>query len=132
MVFYIIFILSVICVLSLNFFAKRYSVSKINDIQRINKLIRQTSRWAVAAEQDTNPYIANLHATYSLGYLMALREIYSDDIIKKLVKVDVRKLETEVTRIMDDAVKLLNVVCPEGKPKNRYLAFLAKEGYFYK
>jgi hypothetical protein len=128
MVLYIIFILSVIYVLSLNLFAKRYSVSKINDIQRINKLIRQTSRWAVAAEQDTNPYIANLHATYSLGYLMALREIYSDDTIKKLVKVDVRKLETEVTRIMDDAVKLLNVVCPEGKPKNRYLAFLAKEG----
>ena len=129
MVFYIIFILSVIYVLSLNLFAKRYTVSKINDIQRIYKLIRQTSRWAVAAEQDTNPYIANLHATYSLGYLMALREIYSDDTIKQLVRVDVRKLETEVTRIMDDAVKQLNTVCPEGKPKNKYLAFLAKEGY---
>ena len=129
MVFYIIFILSVIYVLSLNLFTKRYSVSKIHDIQRINKLIRQTSRWAVAAEQDTNPYIANLHATYSLGYLMALREIYSDDTIKKLVGVDVRKLETEVTRIMDDAVKQLNMVYPEGKPKNKYLAFLAKEGY---
>ena len=129
MVFYIIFILSVIYVLSLNLFAKRYSVNKINDIQQINKLIRQTSRWAVAAEQDTNPYIANLHATYSLGYLMALREIYSDDTIKKLVGVDVRKLETEVTRIMDDAVKQLNMVCPEGKPKNKYSAFLATEGY---
>jgi hypothetical protein len=129
MVFYIIFILSVIYVLSLNLFTTRYSVNKINDIQRINKLIRQTSRWAVAAEQDTNPYVANLHATYSLGYLMALREIYSDDTIKKLVRVDVRKLETEVTRIMDDAVKQLSVVCPEGKPKNRYLAFLAKEGF---
>jgi predicted solute-binding protein len=103
-------------------------ISRCNDIKRINKLIRQTSRWAVAAEQDTNPYIANLHATYSLGYLMALREIYSDEYIKKLVKLDVRKLETEVTRIMDDAVKKLIQVCPEGQPKNKYLAFLAKEG----
>lgn len=130
MFFYIIFILSVIYVLSLNLFTKRYTILLYRaDVQRINKLIRQTSRWAVAAEQDTNPYIANLHATYSLGYLMALREIYSDDIIKKLVGVDVRKLETEVTRIMDDAVKQLSMVCPEGKPKNQYLAFLAKEGF---
>jgi hypothetical protein len=128
--FYIIFILSVIYVLSLNLFAKRYTISsEINDIHRINKLIRQTSRWAVAAEQDTNPYIANLHATYSLGYLMALREIYSDETIKKLVEIDIRKLEAEVTVIMDNAVKQLSTVCPEGKPKNKYLAFLAKEGY---
>lgn len=129
MVFYIIFILSVIYVLSLNLCTKRYSVSKINDIYRINKLIRQTSRWAVASEQDTNPYIANLHATYAVGYLMALREIYSDDTIKKLGKVDIRKLDTEVNKIMDDAVKQLSMVCPEGKPKNKYLAFLAKEGF---
>lgn len=126
MSYYIIFIISVVCVAILTMFTK--SSSKCNDIKRINKLIRQTSRWAVAAEQDTNPYIANLHATYSLGYLMALREIYSDETIKRLVKVDVRKLETEVTRIMDDAVKKLIQVCPEGQPKNKYLAFLAKEG----
>lgn len=126
MSYYIIFIICVVCVAMLTMFKK--PISKCNDINRINKLIRQTSRWAVAAEQDTNPYIANLHATYSLGYLMALREIYSDEYIKKLVKLDVRKLETEVTRIMDDAVKKLIQVCPEGQPKNKYLAFLAKEG----
>ncbi|MEY3403832.1 MAG: Heterosigma akashiwo virus 01 [Cyanobacteriota bacterium] len=126
MSYYIIFIICVVCVAMLTMFKK--PISRCNDIKRINKLIRQTSRWAVAAEQDTNPYIANLHATYSLGYLMALREIYSDEYIKKLVKLDVRKLETEVTRIMDDAVKKLIQVCPEGQPKNKYLAFLAKEG----
>jgi hypothetical protein len=105
-----------------------YNTDTDTDTQRINKLIRQTSRWAVAAEQDTNPYISNLHATYSLGYLMALREIYSDDTIKNLVKIDIRKLETEVTRIMDNAVKQLSIICPDGKPKNKYLAILAKEG----
>jgi hypothetical protein len=44
----------------------------------IKKLVRQTARWATAADQDDNGYIANLHATYAMGYLMALREIYTD------------------------------------------------------
>jgi hypothetical protein len=126
MSFYVIFILSVICIIYLNLLKKPHL--NCDDVTKINKLIRQTSRWAVAATQDTNPYIANLHATYSLGYLMALREIYSDQTIKNLSKIDVRKLETEVTRIMDDAVKELIRVCPDGQPKNKYLAFLAKEG----
>lgn len=93
----------------------------------IKKLLRQTARWAVASHQDNNPYIANLHATYSLGYLMALREIYTDEIIMKLTSVDIRRLESEVTIIMDNAVKKLIQVCPEGQPKNKYLAYMAKQ-----
>lgn len=126
MSYYIIFIISLVCIFMLTMFNK--PVCKCHDTEKINKLIRQTSRWAVAAEQDTNPYIANLHSTYSLGYLMALREIYNDEYINKLSNVDVRRLETEVTKIMDDAVKKLVTVCPQGQPKNSYLAFLAKEG----
>lgn len=124
MSYYIIFIISVVCVFLLTMLNK--PTCNCNDREKINKLIRQTSRWAVAAEQDTNPYIANLHATYALGYLMSLREIYSDEYIQKTVNLDVRKLETEVTKIMDDAVKKLVKICPEGQPTNKYLAFLAK------
>lgn len=100
----------------------------INDKTNIKKLLRQTARWSVASHQDSNPYIANLHATYSLGYLMALREIYTDEIIMKLTNVDIRRLESEVTMIMDNAVKKLIQICPEGQPKNRYLAYLSKQG----
>jgi predicted solute-binding protein len=123
MSYYVIFILSIIILI--NLFNTSYS--NCNDILKINKLIRQTSRWAVAADQDINPYIANLHATYALGYLMALREIYSDETIKNLVKIDVRQLEIEVTKIMDNAVKKLIQICPDGQPKNKYLSVLAKE-----
>jgi hypothetical protein len=102
--------------------------STLTDSQRVNKLIRQTARWATAADQDTNAYIANLHSTYALGYLMALREIYSDDEISRLSRVDIRKLETQVTQIMDNSLKKLIDICPEGQPKNKFLAFLSKEG----
>ena len=100
-----------------------------NDKQYILKLIRQTARWATAAEQDTNPYIANLHATYSLGYLMALRELYDDSTILKLSNVDIRKLEEEITKTMDIAIQKLILICPEGQPKNKFLARLANQGF---
>lgn len=125
---YIIIVLSIVLIVLLNIFTSR-KITK-NDTVNINKLIRQTSRWATAAQQDTNAYIANLHATYALGYLMALREIYSDEIIMHLTRVDVRKLEGEVTNIMDEAVEKLIKVCPSGQPKNKYLAYLSKEGGF--
>jgi hypothetical protein len=120
---YIILIILLSCIFLLNTYDNRLS-----DAQKISKLIRQTARWAVAAEQDINPYISNLHATYALGYLMALREIYPDETIIKLSNVDIRQLDMQVTQIMDDAVQKLVKVCPEGQPKNKFLAYLSKEG----
>lgn len=99
-----------------------------DDKTKIKKLVRQTARWGTAAEQDINPYIANLHATYSLGYLMALREIYTDEQIKKESGVDIRQLEANITVVMDDAINKLARICPAGQPKNQYLAYLSKEG----
>jgi hypothetical protein len=98
------------------------------DESNVKKLVRQTARWATAADQDMNGYIANLHATYAMGYLMALREIYTDEQIEKYSGVNVRKLEFEITNIMDNAIKKLVIICPEGQPKNQYLAFISKEG----
>ena len=98
------------------------------DEPNVKKLVRQTARWATAADQDMNGYIANLHATYAMGYLMALREIYTDEQIEKYSGVNVRKLEFEITNIMDNAIKKLVIICPEGQPKNQYLAFISKEG----
>jgi hypothetical protein len=125
MIFYIIIIIIIICLLIIYFNRK----CECDDNKKINiiKLIRQTARWATAAEQDINPYIANLHATYSLGYLMALREIYDDDTINTLGNINIRRLEEEITKTMDGAIGKLIQVCPEGQPKNKFLAFLAKQ-----
>ena len=97
--------------------------------KNIKKLVRQTARWATAADQDTNGYIANLHATYAMGYLMATREIYTDVEIEKYSGINIRKFETEISSIMDDAIKKLVVLCPTGQPKNQYLASISKEGF---
>ena len=120
-------VISIFIALSYIIFTTTTSCSR-NDREFISKLIRQTARWATAAEQDTNPYIANLHATYSLGYLMALRELYDDATILRLSNVNVRKLEKEVTKTMDLSIEKLIITCPEGQPKNKFLAYLSKQG----
>lgn len=99
-----------------------------SDRDKIERLIRQTARWATAANQDTNPYITNLHATYAMGYLMALREIYSDTVIKEVSGVDIGRLDREINNTMDLALTQLSIVCPTGQPKTQFLAEIAKEG----
>ena len=42
--------------------------------------------------------------------------------------IDVRKFENEISMIMDNAIKKLVIICPNGQPKNRYLASISKEG----
>jgi hypothetical protein len=110
------------------FYNSDSSINQSVDESNVKKLVRQTARWATAADQDMNGYIANLHATYSMGYLMALREIYTDEQIEKYSGVNVRKLEFEISNIMDNAIKKLAEICPEGQPKNQYLATISKEG----
>jgi len=123
MIFYVILVLSILYILFNNL-----NSQTVNDTHKVNRLVRQTARWATAAGQDTNAYISNLHATYAMGYLMALREIYDDNTIKRLSNVNVRELDIEVNKIMDDAIQKLVKTCPEGQPKHQFLAFLAKEG----
>jgi hypothetical protein len=63
-----------------------------------------------------------------MGYLMATREIYTDVEIERYSGINIRKFETEISSIMDDAIKKLVVLCPTGQPKNQYLASISKEG----
>lgn len=93
--------------------------------EQVFKLLRQIARWAAAAQQDTNPYIQNLHATYAVGYLLALREIYSDAFIKRVSGVDVEQLNNKVTEIMDNAIQNLAKICPQGRIKDEFLFELA-------
>ena len=98
-----------------------------SDDQKIETLVRQTSRWATASLQDTNVYIKNLHANYAQGYIMALRSIYSEKEIFENSGVDIRKLSEVISETQNDALVSLAKVCPEGRPKNEFLSRIAKQ-----
>lgn len=94
----------------------------------INTLIRQSARWATAAEQDNNSMIAVLHANYGAGYLWALKDIFSEKEIMEYANVDVLKFKEEIVKVQDTATKNMIKLCPGYAPKKTYLTKLGGEG----
>ena len=79
----------------------------------IETLIRQASRWSVAAQQDDSPIIALLHANYGAGYLWALKDIATDQEIYDSTGIDVIKFKKKIIDIQDEATRRVSKVCPE-------------------
>ena len=119
MLFYILLFCVFVCNLSTDKAKKR---------KRIQTLIRQTARWTTASTQDNNPMIAVLHANYGAGYLWALKDVFSEDEIKKAVNIDLDRLKREVIQAQDIATKRMIQLCPKYGPKKSYLTFLGGEG----
>ena len=85
-------------------------VEKANDIK---KLLRQCSRWAVAAEQDTSPLITLLHANYAAGFLWALKDIASDTEIEEAASIDILEFTKKIVDIQDKSTKNVTNLCPQ-------------------
>jgi hypothetical protein len=98
--------------------------TKFDDI--IRKLARQTSRWAIAAEQDASPMIASLHAQYAAGYLWAIKDIATATEFERITGQSFYEFENRVTTIQDAVTKRLAVACPQyAKDIDRYLGAMA-------
>tara|TARA_Y100001970_G_C13793964_1_gene631668 strand:- start:277 stop:642 length:366 start_codon:yes stop_codon:yes gene_type:complete len=93
----------------------------------IETLIRQASRWSVAAQQDESPIIALLHANYGAGYLWALKDIATSEEIENITSIDALKFEREITSTQDLATKKAIKICPKFAPKG-YLSKIGGEG----
>ena len=94
----------------------------------IKKLIRQAARWSTAAKQDKNSMIAVLHANYGAGYLWALKDIVTTDIIEKEGNINIMKFENEIIQIQDEATKKMAKLCPKYAPEKSYLTTFSGEG----
>ena len=79
----------------------------------VDTLVRQSSRYALAAEQDLSPLVAVLHANYAAGYLWALRDIVSEkDISSVLHDNSLQTLESYIKKVQDSSTKKATKVCP--------------------
>ena len=79
----------------------------------IEKLIRQSARYATAAQQDKSPVIAVLHANYAAAYLYAVNDISSNSQIHNATGIDVKKFSEHVTNVQDMVTKKTTETCPE-------------------
>jgi hypothetical protein len=84
----------------------------------VRALFHQMARWTTAAEQDKNPVIANLHANYGVGYMLALKDIARDDEIERILGVgDLGGVFAHVTDVQNVALLGLVRACPAIAPK---------------
>ena len=79
----------------------------------IEKLVRQSARYAVAAQQDESPVIAILHANYATGYFYALKEFASESQIHNATGIDVKKFKEHITNVQDMVTRKTTEKCPE-------------------
>lgn len=105
---WIIFLLIIIYYFFSNF---KYIFSNRTNI--IKTLLRQSSRWAVAAYQDKSPIISLLHANYAAGYLWALKDIATDIEIKDITNIDIIKFTNKITNIQDKSTRKVSSSCPQ-------------------
>ena len=103
-----LYLLGVIFVLYLMMKNKTRGVNKA-----IEKLVRQSARYAVAAQQDESPVIAILHANYAAAYFYALKEFATDSQIHNATGIDVRKFKEHITNVQDMVTRKTSEKCPE-------------------
>ena len=79
----------------------------------IEKLVRQSARYATAAQQDKSPVVAILHANYAAAYLYALKDIATNSQIHNATGIDVKKFTEHVINVQDMVTKKTTETCPE-------------------
>ena len=79
----------------------------------IEKLVRQSARYAVAAQQDESPVIAILHANYAAAYFYALKDIASESQIHNATGIDVKKFKEHITNVQDMVTRKTSEKCPD-------------------
>jgi hypothetical protein len=79
----------------------------------IEKLVRQSARYATAAQQDASPVIAVLHANYAAAYIYALKDIATDSQIHNATGIDVKKFKEHVMNVQDMVTRKTSEKCPE-------------------
>jgi hypothetical protein len=122
---YSIIVVIIILILLYWSYSKSSASKGLNNI--IHILTRQASRWSTAAEQDTNPLIAVLHANYGAGYLWALQDIATDQEIYDATNINFKEFTAAITNVQDKVTKKLASICPNYAPPLTYLTKIAGE-----
>jgi len=99
-------------------FIFHFKSSNSNTNEGIKKLFHQMARWSTASTQDKNPVVAVLHANYGVGYMMAMKDLYSDEEMERLLDVKhIRSIFDEVQRVQNKATLELGHHCLDIYPQ---------------
>lgn len=94
----------------------------------VKQLMRQSARYATAAQQDAAPLMAVLHANYAAAYMYAMLELAPDNEIHNMTGVDVTTFKEHVLNVQDMVTKKTVEKCPDFAGEiDLYLSTIAGE-----
>jgi hypothetical protein len=103
----------IILLLVLVFLVLRESSSSVPLDKQIRILYRQTARYAVASLQDDSAVMKTLHANYSMGYLMALKDLATTEQFARATGDNILSFERKIVAIQDASTVNLVGDCPD-------------------
>ena len=88
---------------------------KQHEVKQLKRLLKQTSRWLLAALQDDNDLVAVLHINYAMGYWYAIQDTFDDyEIDRAIGGIKKRKmLETKLLQSQELITKRVSSNCPQ-------------------
>lgn len=110
----IILIIIIINYYNSYFYHYNYNISN-NGIQ---KIIKESAKFAIKSTQDNDPFIKLLHSNYSIAYLKSLKELASDIDIIKATNIDIIKFTNHILYLHNIAIKNFIKFCPKYKYNN--------------
>jgi hypothetical protein len=99
--------------LVLVFVLLRTSSNSVPLDKQIRILYRQTARYAVASLQDDSPVVKSLHANYAMGYLMALKDLATNEQFARATGDNLLSFERKIAGIQDASTVNLVGDCPD-------------------
>ena len=77
------------------------------DDEAIRLLYRQAARYSVASLQDASEVIQVLHANYAMGYLLALKDLATNEEFERVTGENLLNFERKIAQIQDAATRRL-------------------------
>ncbi len=94
----------------------------------IKKLVRQTARYATAAQQDDADLVALLHSNYASGYLQVLKDFATPQEIHNETGIDFKKFENSILQVQDSVTRRALKNCPQFSGEvNKFIGIIAGE-----
>jgi hypothetical protein len=79
-------------------------------------LIREAAQWSTIAQQDSNPMLAVIHASFGQAYLNVARRLHTDAEIEAVGSVKVEEFSATLHANQQQAVQKLLAMCPMSSP----------------
>ena len=73
--------------------------------QCIEKLVKQSAKYAIMAQQDSSPVMSVRHGNYAAAYVHALKDIASETQIHNSSGIDVKKFVEHIFNVQDMTTK---------------------------